>query len=136
MAVLPSRQRTAGRVRSSSQKWSSFMGAGPGPITRQFSTRNGDVFDDPHRLTLLGELVRRQVAERAVWPALIVVDPPRLDLQLRISHRPELMHVQTLIPQPAVERFNESIFDRFAWPDEVQLDPAPRRYAQSSSARD
>jgi hypothetical protein len=37
------------------------------------------------------------------------------------------MHGQTLIPQPAVERFNEGIFDGFAWPDEVQLDPASIR---------
>jgi len=70
-----------------------LRGEGPdvGPITRAFSTRKDGVFNDPHRLTLLGELVRRQVAQRAVWPALIVIDSPRLDLRLRVGHRRELI---------------------------------------------
>ncbi len=49
-----------------------------------------------------------------MWSALIVIDPPRLDLRLRVGHRRELMHVQTFVPRPAVKRFNERIFDRLA----------------------
>jgi len=45
------------------------------------------------------ELARRQVAERAVWPALIVVQSPGFDLGLRVGDRRELVHVQTLVPE-------------------------------------
>jgi hypothetical protein len=39
---------------------------------------------------LLDELGLRQVAERAVWPALIVVNAPRFDLRLCVRNRGEL----------------------------------------------
>jgi hypothetical protein len=61
------------------------VGGDVGPVTRQFSPKKGDCFGDPYRLTLLDELGRRQVAERAVWPALIVVDAPRFDLRLCVA---------------------------------------------------
>ena len=37
------------------------------------------VFDGPILLTLPDELVRCQMAERAMWSALIVIDAPRFD---------------------------------------------------------
>jgi hypothetical protein len=54
------------------------------PETRPALTRNSDVLGDPHRLTLGRELVRCQVPERAVWPALIEVDAPCFDLPLNL----------------------------------------------------
>jgi hypothetical protein len=42
---------------------------------------------------LCDELGRRQVAERAVWPALIVVDSPPFDLGLGVGNRRELVHL-------------------------------------------
>lgn len=92
-----------------------------GPIARQFSTRNGGDFDHPHVLTSRNELVRGQVAERAVGPTSIVVEPPRFDLGLRVRERRELVHVQTLIAQPAIKRFDERVFDGFARLYEIKL---------------
>ena len=69
-----------------------------------------------------------------MWAALIIVEPPRFDDDLRLGKRGELVDVQTLVPQASVKRFNEGIFHRFARSNEVPL--PPRRYAQSSSARD
>ena len=88
-------------------------------------------FFGPHDLTLRDKLVGCQVPQRAVWAVLIVVEPPRLDLRLRIRHGQELVDIQTLIPQAPVERFDERILHRFARPDEIQLDattirPSPR----------
>src|SRR6185503_10595907 len=60
--------------------------------------------------------------QRVVRTALIVVDAPGFDLGLRIRDRCELMHVQTLVAQASVERFNEGVFHRFPWADEVELD--------------
>jgi hypothetical protein len=52
------------------ENWStsdeSPLGYDVAPVTRQFLTRNGDLFGDPSGLTLTDKLVRRQVAERAV----------------------------------------------------------------------
>ena len=79
-----------------------------GPVTRQVSTRTGaglGGLDDP---TLTEELVRRQVAERAVWPALTTIDPPGFDLRLG---RRELMHFQTLVAKPSVECLDERVFN-------------------------
>ena len=55
-----------------------------GPFSRQLSARKSGFFDDPV-LTLCGVLVRCQVAERAVWSALIVIDAPRFDLRLSVG---------------------------------------------------
>src|SRR6476619_2156403 len=67
-------------------------------------------------------LVRCQVAERAVRAALIVIDSPGFDLCLRVRDRGELVHVQTLVAQPSVERLDEGVFHRFARPNEIELD--------------
>jgi hypothetical protein len=48
-------------------------------VSEPASAGAGGVFGDPFCLTLAGELVRRQVAQRAVWTTLAVVVPPRFD---------------------------------------------------------
>src|SRR5262249_40749227 len=55
---------------------------GVGPVVGSSQLEPGHDFEVPHDLTSRNELARRQVAERAVWPALIVIEPPRLDLRL------------------------------------------------------
>ena len=51
----------------------------------------------------------------------------RFDLGLRVRERRELVHVQTLIPQPAIKRFDERVLDGFARPDEIKLHAATIR---------
>jgi hypothetical protein len=58
-----------------------------------------------------------------VGPTLIVVEPPRLDLRLRVGERGELVHVQTLIPQAAIEGFDER-FSTVPRVNEIELDAA------------
>src|SRR5204862_1225689 len=102
-----------------------WMNYGPCGVTlvpkRDNSQLDRRRFGGGHDLTLGNELGRRQVAERAVWPALIVVDPPRFDLGLCVGDRRELVHVQTFVAEPPVKRFDERVFDGFARADEVQL---------------
>jgi hypothetical protein len=92
-----------------------------GPETRQRKLERSGFCAGPHPLTLGCELVRRQVSERAVWSALIVIMPPHFDLRSRIVERRELVHVQALIAESSVERLNEGIFHRFARTNEVEL---------------
>jgi hypothetical protein len=73
-------------------------------------------------LTSSGVLVRRQVAERAVRAVLTVIDAPRFDLGPRIVDGGELMHVQALIAEAAVKRFDERVIYGFAGPSEIELD--------------
>lgn len=56
-----------------------------GPIPRQFLTRTDRFFGSPDYLTLSSKLIRRQVAERAMWAALIIVEPPHFDDGLRLG---------------------------------------------------
>ena len=44
-----------------------------------------------------GELARGQVAERAVWPAVVEVVLPSLQFRAHIVHRHELVGVQELV---------------------------------------
>jgi hypothetical protein len=74
-----------------------------GPVTRQGLTRTDDFFGDPNGLTLDDKLVRGQMAERAVRPAMIIVHPPGFDDGLGISERRELVDVQTFVSQAAVK---------------------------------
>ena len=78
-------------------------------------------FDDPILLTLFGKLIRCQVPERAMGSALIVINPPCFDLRFRICERRDLVHVQAFITQPAVTRFDVSVFHGLAWSNEIQL---------------
>lgn len=68
-----------------------------GPIPRQFLTGVEHFFGAHADLTLLNKLLRGQVPEGAVRPALIVIGPPQFDDQLGLRQRRELVHVQTLI---------------------------------------
>ena len=87
------------------------------PVTKEVSTRKGGGFLDPGDLTLMEKLVRRQVAERAVWPALVVVDPPRSDLRLGVDDRREPVYIQAFISQAPIKRFDERDF-KAVCPDE------------------
>ena len=78
-------------------------------------------FDDPILLTLFGKLIRCQVPERAMGSARIVINPPCFDLRFRICERNKLIHVEALVAQPPVQRFDERVFDRFTRPNEIQL---------------
>ena len=61
-----------------------------------------------------------------MWTVLIVIDPPRFDLGLRIFDRRELMDVQALVAQPPVKRLDERILHGFAGADEIELHAALR----------
>ena len=62
-----------------------------------------------------------------MWPALIVVQSPGFDLGLRVGDRRELVHVQTLVPEPPIERLDKRVFDGLAGADEVELHAAAIR---------
>ena len=96
-----------------------------GPVWREFLTRADDFFGDLFSLTLHDKLIRRQVAERAVWAALIRVEPLGFDDVLGLSERVALVHVQTFISQAAVTRLNEGVLHRFAGPNKVELHAPP-----------
>ena len=96
-----------------------------GPVLGRFLTRADDFFGDLFSLTLHDELMRRQVSERAVRAALIIVAPPGFDDVLGLGERAELVHVQTLVSQSAVKRFNKAILHRFAGSNTVQLHAPP-----------
>ena len=66
-----------------------------GPFPRQILARNG-ALDDCVVLPLHGKLVRRQMAERAVRTALIVVEPPGFDLRASVLDGGKLVDVETL----------------------------------------
>ena len=54
-------------------------------------------------LSAFGELARGQVTERTVWPLMVVVILPSFQLLAHVVHRYELVDVQELVTQPAVE---------------------------------
>ena len=98
-----------------------------GPVSRQLLTRADDFFGGPFVLTLGDELAWSQVSKGAVWPVVIVIHPPGFQYGLRLGERSELMHVQTLVTQPPIERLNKRIFHGFAGSNEVELDAPPIR---------
>jgi hypothetical protein len=51
---------------------------------------------------------------------MVVIHPPRFDLAPRILDRQELIHVQTLVAQLAVEGLDEAIFYGLPRSDEVE----------------
>jgi hypothetical protein len=59
--------------------------------------------------------------QRTMRTHLVVVLTPQLEFFTDIGQREEYLHIQTLVAQPAVERFNIAIFRRFARPNEIQL---------------
>jgi hypothetical protein len=74
-------------------------------------------------VSLLGEGVRGQAAERHMWPGLIVISPPVFDPLPGISHGEEPRGVQAFRPQAAVERLNVGIVRGRSGPGEVNLHP-------------
>src|SRR5205809_4639624 len=63
---------------------------------------------------------RRFVADRTVWANLVVVYTPSLAFSLRLVEAEEPVRVQTLGSELAVERLDEGIVRRLAWPREVE----------------
>jgi hypothetical protein len=49
----------------------------------------------------------------------VVIDSPRFDLAPRVVDRQELMSVEALVAQLAVERLDEPVFRRLSGSDEV-----------------
>ena len=68
----------------------------------------------------LSELCRRQIRQRAIRPASVVVLPPRFKFFPRILHREEQVGVEAFIPQPAIEALDQTVLHRPAGPDEVE----------------
>src|SRR5437667_11139776 len=55
-------------------------------------------------------------------PLGVVLLPPGLDLLLGLGQRGEVMLVQALVPQLAIEALDETVLDRMPGPDEVEAD--------------
>jgi hypothetical protein len=68
-------------------------------------------------LGLVGALVgcgdTQALVERARVAPLIVVDAPRFDNGPRVLDRRELVDVQALVAQAAIERLDEGVLQRF-----------------------
>jgi hypothetical protein len=92
----------------------SFVASDVGLVLRQLFTRAEDLFGGVFNLMLSNKLILRQVAERTVRAALIIVEPSGFDDVLGLGERGELVHVQTLDSQSVVKRFNEGLFHRSA----------------------
>ena len=65
---------------------------------------SGQVFvEKSGLLVLLCELLRCLVGQRLMRPVLVVINTPSFDLLARVVKREEPVHVQTFIPEAAVE---------------------------------
>jgi hypothetical protein len=71
----------------------------------------------------LSELCRRQIRQRAMRSASVVVLPPRFKFFPRIFHREEQVGVEAFVSQSPVEALDEPVLHRFAGTDEVEFDP-------------
>ena len=68
------------------------------------------------------KLYRRFVADGTVWSYLVVVSTPSLAFFPCLVEAHEPVGVQALGPELAVERLDEGVVGRFAWPAEVERD--------------
>src|SRR4051812_3218379 len=66
------------------------------------------------------KLYRRSVADRTVRTHLVVVSMPSLAFYTRLVEAEEPVRVQALRSELAVERFDERVVSRLAWPAEVE----------------
>src|ERR1700722_8713412 len=66
------------------------------------------------------ELRRSTIGQRRVRPVLVVVPSPQMQLSSGIGEGEEHLHVQALVAQLAVERFDIAVLDRLARAAEVQ----------------
>lgn len=62
-----------------------------------------------------------------MWSVSIVVLTPRFDLDSRIVEAHELIDVEALVSQSAVERFYVAVFSGLSRASEVELHAAPPR---------
>src|SRR5258708_29603771 len=69
------------------------------------------------KLLLLGELGGGQVAQRAMRPALIILDSPLFDNDSGFQQRAKDFPVQTFIAQLVMEAFDEWLLPRCSWLD-------------------
>lgn len=70
----------------------------------------------------LHERNRHFVADRAVWPELIIVSTPILHLCPRVVKAHEPVSVQALGAELAIKTLDVAVVGRFAWPREVKHD--------------
>lgn len=63
----------------------------------------------------------RQVRQRAMQGASVIIHPLRFQLGTSIFDRPEQMCVQAFVSEPSVETLDEPVFHRSSWTDEVEL---------------
>ena len=61
------------------------------------------------------------VAEFAVEPQGVVLDPEVLDDNVGLGQRPHLLLIEALIAEAGVERFHEAILPRTGWGDVDRL---------------
>jgi len=71
---------------------------------------------------LLLKLSGSQPSQRAVRPALVIIDPPRIDDRSDVIDIYEPVFVQAFVSELAVEALHETIIDRLAGADELQPD--------------
>jgi hypothetical protein len=68
---------------------------------------------------------RYVVSDRAVWPDLVVVSAPMLQLFTGVGKGQEPVGVQAFGPEFAVERLDEGIVSGLAGSGEVEGEPRP-----------
>jgi len=77
---------------------------------------------------------RSLILERTVRPQLIVVRVPLRQFLTHILEREEDFHVQTLIAEPPIKTFDESVLDWLARSNKVEL-RFGRKYGGSETQR-
>src|SRR5579863_1506888 len=70
------------------------------------------------------KLFRRSIRQATVRPALVVVDPPVLDLATRVRHTRKPIRVETFVPKSSIETLDETVLYQLAWLDMNQSDTA------------
>src|SRR3546814_9600678 len=83
-----------------------------------------------------GVSLRRQVAERGVWPDRVVIVLPGRQHDPGLSQRGKQRLVEQFVPQPTVEALDEAVLLRFARRDVMPFDPlllAPERSEEHTS---
>ena len=59
--------------------------------------------------------LRTLPVQRAVWTVAVIVQPPFLEDAPGFGQENENMLIETLIPQPAIETFHETVIRRLPW---------------------
>jgi hypothetical protein len=74
------------------------------------------------RALSLKHIFRRQVAQRAVWAYLVVIDPPGFDDLSRAVQCQKPVLVEAFLAELAMKALDAAVLPRPAWGDEVQRD--------------